>query len=80
MLIFFYSKYNRQCPSRLTVRVRLTCDAEKIKSSSDGGECSRKKCKRGYGGVWRSPRLSGMWSQAVCFVLLHLAGIWLQSP
>jgi hypothetical protein len=28
-----------------------------------------------YGGVWRSLRLAGVWSQAVHFVLLHLAVI-----
>jgi hypothetical protein len=45
---------------------------EKLKLSSDGGDYGSKKCKRGcggaYGGVWRSPRLAGVWSQAVGFV------------
>jgi hypothetical protein len=50
-----------------------------LKLSSDGGDFGRKKCKRGcggaYGGVWRSLRLAGIWSKAVCFVLVRLAGI-----
>jgi hypothetical protein len=52
--------------------------------NSDGGDCGSKKCKLGYGGayggVWRSLRLAGVWSQAVDFVLVRLARIWLQSP
>jgi hypothetical protein len=55
-----------------------------LKLSFDGGDSGSKKCKRGYGdpygGVWRRLRLAGVWSQAVGFVLVHLAGIWLQSP
>jgi hypothetical protein len=46
---------------------------KKLKLSSDGGYRGSKKCKRGYGGacggVWRSMRLAGVWSQAVGFVL-----------
>jgi hypothetical protein len=57
---------------------------KKFKLSSDGGDSGGKECKRGYGGaygvVWRSLRLVGVWSQAVGFVLVHLAGIWFQSP
>jgi hypothetical protein len=53
---------------------------EKLKLNSDDGDSGGKKCKRGYGGVWRSLRLAGVWSQAVGFVLVRLAGIWLQSP
>jgi hypothetical protein len=49
-----------------------------------GGDSGIKKCKRNcggaYGGVWRNLRLAGVWSQAVDFVLVRLAGIWLQSP
>jgi hypothetical protein len=51
----------------------------KIKLSFDGGDCCSKKYKRGYGsaygGVWRSLRLVGFWSQAVRFVLVRLTGI-----
>jgi hypothetical protein len=54
-----------------------------LKLSSDGGTSGGKKCKRGYGGacggVWRSLHLAGVFSQAVGFVLVHLAGIWLQA-
>jgi hypothetical protein len=57
---------------------------KKLKLSSDGGDSGSKKCKRGFGGVcvwvWWSLRLEGVWSQAVGFVLVRLAGIWLQSP
>jgi hypothetical protein len=53
---------------------------KKRKLASDGGDSGSKKCKRGYGGVWRSLRLAGVWSQAVGFMLVRLAGIWLQSP
>jgi hypothetical protein len=57
---------------------------KKLKLSSDGGDSGSKKCERGYGGayggVWRSLRLAGVWSQAVSFVLERSAGIWLQSP
>jgi hypothetical protein len=56
---------------------------KKLKLSSDGGVCGSKKCKRGYGdtygGVWRSLHLAEIWSQAVSFVLVRLAVIWLQS-
>jgi hypothetical protein len=51
--------------------------------SDSGGHSGSKKCKRGYGGayggVWRSLRLAGVWSETVGFVLLRFAGIWLQS-
>jgi hypothetical protein len=57
---------------------------KKLKLSCDGGESASTKLKRGYGGtcggVWRSLRLAGVWSQAVGSVLVRLAGIWLQSP
>jgi hypothetical protein len=50
----------------------------------DGGDSSSNKWKRGYGGahggVWRSLCLATVWSQAVGFLLVRLAGIWLQSP
>jgi hypothetical protein len=56
---------------------------EKLKLKSDGGDFGSKKCKRSYGGayggVWRILRLVGVWIQAVGFVLVHFAGIWLQS-
>jgi hypothetical protein len=52
---------------------------KKLKLISDDGVSGGKKCKRGYcgayGGVWRSLRLAGVWSQAVGFVLVLLAGI-----
>jgi hypothetical protein len=61
--------------------VRRLCNSKKLKLISDGGDSGRKKCKRGcgdaYGGVWRSLRLVGVWSQAVGFVFVRLAGIWL---
>jgi hypothetical protein len=51
---------------------------KKIKLSSDGGDSVSKKLKRGCvgacGGVWRSLRLAFVWSQAVGFVLVRLAG------
>jgi hypothetical protein len=31
-----------------------------LKLSSDGGDSGSKKCKRGYGGVWRNLRLAGV--------------------
>jgi hypothetical protein len=67
------------CKSAPFVRCR-----KKLKPSSDGGDSGSKKSKRGYsgvyGGVWRSLRLAGVWNQAVGFMLVRLAGIWLQSP
>jgi hypothetical protein len=79
-----YSQYNSQCPSRLTVRVHSSFDEDILKLHSDCGNSGSKKCKCGhggaYGGVWQSLRLAGFWSQAVGFVLVRLAGIWLQSP
>jgi hypothetical protein len=67
----------------LTVRVRRPCDEEKFTLSFDGCDSGSKKCKRSYdcvcGGVWRSLRLAGVWILAVGFVLVSLAGIWLQS-
>jgi hypothetical protein len=56
---------------------------KKLKLSFNGGDSGSKKCKRGcsgaYGGVWRSLRFAGVWSQAVGFVLVRLAGTWRQS-
>jgi hypothetical protein len=53
------------------------------KSNSDGGDSGSKKCKSwyggAYGGVWRSLLLAGVWSRAFGSVLVHLAGIRLQS-
>jgi hypothetical protein len=48
---------------------------KELKLRSDGGDPDSKKCKQGYGEVWRS--LVGVWSQAVSFALVHLAKIWL---
>jgi hypothetical protein len=52
---------------------------KKIERSSDGGVSGGKKCKQcygcTYGGVWLSLRLAGVCSQAIGFVLVHLAGI-----
>jgi hypothetical protein len=62
---------------------RRSFDAEKLKLSPDGGDCGSKRSYGGaYGGVWRSMRFrdSGVWIQAIGFVLVRLAGIWLQSP
>jgi hypothetical protein len=57
---------------------------EIVKLSSDSGDCSSKKCKRGYGagcgGLWWCLSLAGAWSEAVSFVLVRFAGIWFQSP
>jgi hypothetical protein len=41
--------------------VRRSCDAEKLKLSSDGGDSGSKKrgCGDAYGGVWRSLLLVG---------------------
>jgi hypothetical protein len=76
------SEYMNQCPSRLIVKVRRSCEAGKLKS--DCGDSGSKKYELVYGGaysrVWRSLRLTGVWSQEVGFVLVRLAGIWLQSP
>jgi hypothetical protein len=56
----------------------------KLKLCSDGGDSGSNKCERcysgTYGGVWRSLHLTGILNQAVGFVLMRLAGIWLQSP
>jgi hypothetical protein len=55
-----------------------------LKLFSDGGDSGSKKFKRGrwwgleesaFGRVWSLE--SGVWSQAVGFVLVRLAGIWL---
>jgi hypothetical protein len=43
-----------------------------LKLVSDSGDSGSKKCSGGYGGlyggVWRSLRLAGVWSNAVDFV------------
>jgi hypothetical protein len=63
----------------LNVQVRLSWDAEKFEVSSDGGSSGSKKCCGGtYDGVWWNLRFAGVWSQAVGFMLVHLAGIWNQ--
>jgi hypothetical protein len=55
-----------------------------LKLSSDGGDSGSKKCKRSYGSaygeVWRSLRLTRVWSQAIGSVMVPLKGIWVQSP
>jgi hypothetical protein len=52
---------------------------QKLKLSSDGGDSGSKKYKRGYGGAYggdyRNLCLVGVWSQAVGFVLVRVAGI-----
>jgi hypothetical protein len=49
---------------------------KKLKFNFDGSDSGRNKFKRGYGGAY-----GGVWrSQAVDFVLVRLAVIWLQSP
>jgi hypothetical protein len=52
--------------------------------SSNGSDCGSRKCKRGYnvtcGGVCQSLRLTGVWSQAVGFVLVRLTRMWPQLP
>jgi hypothetical protein len=61
-----------------------TIPSQQLKLSSDSGDSGSYRCKQGYGsahgGAWQSPRLERVWSQAVSFVLVRLAGIWLQSP
>jgi hypothetical protein len=67
----------------------LLCDCairaiqKQLKLSSDSGDSGSKKCRLGYGdacgGVWRSLRLGGVWSQAVGFVLVRFTSVWLQS-
>jgi hypothetical protein len=51
---------------------------KKFKLISDGGDSGSKRCKRGYSSTY-DLRLAGVWSQAVGFVVVRLAGIWLQS-
>jgi hypothetical protein len=57
---------------------------KEFKFISDGGDSGSKKFNPGYGGayggIWWSECLAGVWSQAVDFVLVRLAGIWLHSP
>jgi hypothetical protein len=53
---------------------------KKFKLNFDGGDSGSKKCKQGYGRVWRSLHLAGVWSQTVSFVLVRLVVIWLQLP
>jgi hypothetical protein len=62
-----YSKYNNQCTSRFNGRVRGLCNVENY----DGA----------YGGIYRSLhwREYGVRSQAVGFLLVRLAGIWVWS-
>jgi hypothetical protein len=77
-------RYQLITVTRLIVRVRRWCDAEKTKLSSDGGNSDSNKRKRDHGGaysgIWLSVRLdSGVLSQAVTFVLVRLAGMWLHA-
>jgi hypothetical protein len=59
---------------------------KKLELSSDDGDTGSKKCKGCYGygsahgAVWRSLHLATVWSQAVDFVLVRLAGTSLKSP
>jgi hypothetical protein len=48
---------------------------KKLKLSLDGGDSGSKKCKKGYGGVWQSLHLVGVWSQVAGFVLVRLASV-----
>jgi hypothetical protein len=88
IFIFIYlllTQADSQCPVTFDcINAPFMQCGKKLKLSSDGGNSGSKKCKRGYGGayggVWRSLRLAGVCCQAVGFVLVRLAGIWLQSP
>jgi hypothetical protein len=51
---------------------------KQLKLISDGGDSASKKCKEGYGGVWPSLHLVGVWSQAVGSVLVVLCLCWWQ--
>lgn len=64
---------------RHAVKVRRSCNAEKLKLISDNDDSGSKKCKQGYDGahkgvLWSRP-LAGAWSQAVDYTLVRLAGI-----
>jgi hypothetical protein len=52
---------------------------KKSKLSSDVGDPCSKKLNSGYGEVWHSLHLAGVWNLVVSFVLVYLAEIWLQS-
>jgi hypothetical protein len=41
-----------QCQTRFTIRVRCSCKVRNFKLSSDCGDSSSKKCKRGCGGAY----------------------------
>jgi hypothetical protein len=60
------------------------CHVERTENKFKGADFRSRKCKKGYtgayGGIWRSLRLARVWSQAVGFALVHLAGIWFQAP
>jgi hypothetical protein len=43
---------------------------KKLKLSSYDGDSGGKKCKQGYGWVWHSLHLAGVWTQAIGFVLV----------
>jgi hypothetical protein len=65
----------------MTVPVRRSCYAKMLKLRSDSGDSGVKNCNGGaYGEVWRSMRLSGVWSQAVGFLLVCFVALWRQSP
>jgi hypothetical protein len=57
---------------------RFRAMREKWKLSSDVGDSGSKKCKRGYGGAYggvrRSLRLAGVWSQVVGFIPVNFDG------
>jgi hypothetical protein len=63
--------------------VHCSCDAEKLKFNSVGGDFGSRKSKRHYSGNYgaflRGIPLAGLWIQAVDFVFVLLAGIWLKS-
>jgi hypothetical protein len=53
---------------RFIARLRRSCDAEKFKLISDGGNSGSKNVNEAMmetGGVWPSLLLAGVWSQAI---------------
>lgn len=53
---------------------------ENLKLKSEVSDCGRKKCERGCGRAWQILHLAGVWNQAIGFVLVYFAVIWLELP
>jgi hypothetical protein len=76
---WWQNPHNCQCPTRFTGPVRRSCPTKKRKLCSDSGHSGARDASELWW-VLAESVLAWVWSQAVGFVFLPLAGTWIQQP